>query len=141
MTMRGGWRTSIDVVGVRVPLQWVALTSVTTFIMNGQLKALAVSTEKRTPVMPDIPSAAETLPGFNVDSWYAVFAPADTPNAVVDRLYKAFAEASKDRAVQDALMAQGAVAVGSTPSELDAVVKREVAMWKELATKANIRVD
>src|SRR5690606_12693589 len=135
MTMRGGWRTSIDVVGVRVPLQWVALTSVTTFIKNGQLKALAVSTEKRTPVMPDIPSAAETVEGFNVDSWYAVFAPAGTPDAIVQRFSDAIAQVTQDSGVQQSFMAQGAVAVGSKPGDLDAIVTKEIPMWKELAQK------
>jgi tripartite-type tricarboxylate transporter receptor subunit TctC len=138
---RGGGPATIDVVGGQIPLLWVSLPSVTSFIKNGQLKALAVSTEQRTPVMPDIPSAAETLPGFNVDSWYAVFAPAKTPDAVIQRLHQAFAEVSKEKAVQQSLIAQGAVAVGSTPAELDDVVKREVAMWKALAAKANIKVD
>jgi tripartite-type tricarboxylate transporter receptor subunit TctC len=138
---RGGGPATIDVVSGQIPLLWVSLPSVTSFIKNGKLKALAVSTDKRTPVMPDIPSAAETLPGFNVDSWYAVFAPANTPDAVVNRLYEAFAQASKEKTVQNSLMAQGAVAVGSTPAELGDIVKREVAMWKDLATKAQIKVD
>jgi len=138
---RGGGPATIDVVSGQIPLLWVSLPSVTSFIKSGKLKALAVSTEKRTPVMPDIPSAAETLPGFNVDSWYAVFAPANTPDAVVDRLYNAISQASKDPSVQTALMAQGAVAVGSTPVELGNVVTREIAMWKELAKKAQIKVD
>lgn len=138
---RGGGPATIDVVSGQIPLLWVSLPSVTSFIKSGKLKALAVSTEKRTPVMPDIPAVSETLPGFNVDSWYAVFAPANTPDAVVDRLYSAISQASKEKSVQDSLMAQGAVAVGSTPAELGAIVKQEVAMWKELATKAQIKVD
>lgn len=138
---RGGGPAVVDVVGGQIPLLWVSLPAVTSFIKNGQLKALAVSTEKRTPVMPDVPSMAETVPGFNVDSWYAMFAPAATPDAVVNKIYEAVAKATQDPKIQEAFIAQGAVAVGSTPAELDQVVKTEVPMWKELAKKANIQIN
>jgi len=138
---RGGGPATADVVGGQIPLLWVSLPSVTSFIKNGQLKALAVSTEKRTPVMPDIPAVAETLKGYNVDSWYAVFAPARTPDAIVQRVSDAIATVTQDSRVKEAFMAQGAVAVGSKPGELDAVVKKEIPMWKELAQKAGIRID
>ncbi len=138
---RGGGPATVDVVGGQIPLLWVSLPSVTSFIKNGQLKAIAVSTEKRTPVMPDIPAVAETLKGFNVDSWYAVFAPAHTPDAIVQRVSEALAKVTQEDKVQQALMAQGAVAVGSKPSELDAVVAKEIPMWKELAQKAGIQID
>lgn len=138
---RGGGPATVDVVGGQIPLLWVSLPSVTSFIKNGQLKALAVSTEKRTPVMPDIPAVSETLKDFNVDSWYAVFAPAKTPDAIINKVYEALAKASKDTKVQESFMAQGAVAVGSTPAELDAIVKKEIPMWKDLAQKAGIQVN
>src|SRR5690606_31535023 len=76
---RGGGPATVDVLGGQIPLLWVSLPSVTQYIRNGKLKALAVSTKDRTPVLPDVPSVAETLPGFNVDSWYGMFAPAGTP--------------------------------------------------------------
>lgn len=138
---RGGGPATVDVVGGQIPLLWVSLPSVTSFIKNGQLKALAVSTEERTPVMPDIPAVAETLEGFNVDSWYAVFAPAGTPDAIVQRVSSAIATVAQEPDVQEAFMAQGAVAVGSEPADLDAIVTREIPMWRELAKNAGIRID
>lgn len=138
---RGGGPATVDVVGGQIPLLWVSLPSVTSFIKNGQLKALAVSTKERTPVMPDIPAAAETLEGFNVDSWYAIFAPANTPDAVIEKFHRAIVQATQDKKVQEAFMAQGAVAVGSTPQELNDVVTTEIPMWKELAQKAGIKLD
>lgn len=138
---RGGGPATVDVLGGQIPLLWVSLPSVTQYIRNGKLKALAVSTKERTPVLPDVPSVDETLPGFNVDSWYAMFAPAGTPRSVIDKIQKVLAESAGEKAIQDAFLAQGAVAVGGTPEALDAVVKQEIPAWKQLAKEANIKVD
>jgi len=137
---RGGGPATVDVVGGQIPLLWVSLPSVTGHVKDGRLKALAVSTAKRTPVLPDVPAVAETLPGFNVDSWYAMFAPAGTPPGIIQKIQSAVAAAAQDKKVQEAFIAQGAVAVGGTPAELDAVVKTEIPMWKSLAKEANISV-
>lgn len=88
-----------------------------------------------------MPSVAETIKDFNVDSWYAMFAPAHTPEAIVDTIQKAIADAARDPKIQEAFLAQGAVVVGGTSAELDQVVKTEVPMWKDLARQANIRVN
>lgn len=68
-------------------------------------------------------------------------APAGTPDAVINKIYEAVASATKDKKIQDSFIAQGAVAVGSTPAELDQVVKTEIPMWKDLAQKANIKLN
>lgn len=138
---RGGGPATVDVLGGQIPLLWVSLPSVTQYIRNGKLKALAVSTKDRTPVLPDVPSVAETLPGFNVDSWYGMFAPAGTPRPVIDKIQKVLADSAKEKAIQDAFLAQGAVAVGGTPEALDSVVKQEIPAWKQLAKEANIKLD
>lgn len=138
---RGGGPATVDVLGGQIPLLWVSLPSVTQYIRNGKLKALAVSTKDRSPVLPDVPSIAETVSGFNVDSWYAMFAPAGTPRPIIDKIQKILAASAADKKVQDAFLAQGAVVVGGTPEELDAVVKKEIPAWKALAKDANIRVD
>lgn len=117
------------------------LPAVTSFINNGSLKALAVSTLERTPVMPDIPAMSETIEGFDVDSWYALFAPAGTPDYAVEKVQNALAETVKIPRVQEAFIAQGAVAIGSTPEELDEVVRREIPLWQELARTAGIRIN
>lgn len=137
---RGGGPATLDVLGAQIPLLWVSLPAVASHVKEGRLKAIAVSTAKRTPVLPDVPAVAETLPGFNVDSWYAMFAPAGTPSAAIGKVQAAVAAAARDPAIQEAFIAQGAVAVGGTPAELDDVVKTEIAMWKSLAKEANISI-
>jgi tripartite-type tricarboxylate transporter receptor subunit TctC len=84
---------------------------------------------------------AETFEGFNVDSWYAMFAPANTPAAVINKMQAAVAKAAQDEGIKDAFLQQGAVVVGSSPDELDAIVKREIPMWKALAKDANIQIN
>ena len=138
---RGGGPATVDVLGGQIPLLWVSLPAVTQYIRNGKLKALAVSTKDRTPVVPDVPSVAETLKGFNVDSWYAMFAPAGTPRPIIDKIQKVLAQAAANKTIQQAFLAQGAVAVGGTPEALDAVVKKEIPAWKTLAKEANIKVN
>lgn len=138
---RGGGPATVDVLGGQIPLLWVSLPSVTQHIKSGALNALAVSTAKRTPILPDVPSIAETIDGFNVDSWYGMFAPAGTPPAIVKKMQEAVAKAAQDKQIQEAFNAIGAVVVGSPPEELDAIVKREVVMWKALAKEANIKVN
>ncbi|RTZ48080.1 tripartite tricarboxylate transporter substrate binding protein [Candidimonas sp. SYP-B2681] len=138
---RGGGPATIDVLGGTIPLLWVSLPSVTQHVKSGRLKALAVSTKDRTPVLPDVPSVSETIKEFNVDSWYAMFAPANTPPAIVDKIQAAISTAAKDTKVQAAFLAQGAVAIGGTSAELDQVVKTEVPMWKALAKQADIKIN
>jgi len=137
---RGGGPATLDVLGGQIPLLWVSLPAVAAHVKEGRLKALAVSTAKRTPVLPEVPAVAETIPDFNVDSWYAMFAPAGTPAAIIDKVQSAVAAAARDKAIQEAFLAQGAVVVGSTPAELDQVVKTEIPMWKALAKQADISV-
>jgi len=138
---RGGGPATIDVLGGTIPLLWVSLPSVTQHVKSGRLKALAVSTKERTPVLPDVPSVSETIKDFNVDSWYAMFAPANTPVAIVQKIQGAVAKAANDPKIQEAFLAQGAVVVGGTSAELDQIVKTEIPMWKTLAKQADIKVN
>ena len=77
----------------------------------------------------------------NVDTWYAIFAPANTSQTIVNKIQAAVAVAAKEKEIQDAFLTQGAVVVGGTPAELDAVIKTEVPIWKALAKEARIRVN
>ena len=138
---RGGGPAVIDVLGNQIPVLWVSLPAVAEFIKQGKLKGIAVSTSKRSPVFPDMPTVAETIPGFEVDSWYAMFVPAKTPQVVVDKLQAAVANAAKNPEIQKKFLAQGAVVVGSTAADLDKRVTREIADWKKLATEAKISMD
>jgi tripartite-type tricarboxylate transporter receptor subunit TctC len=106
------------------------------------LRALAVSTVKRSPIFPDVPTMAELgFKDYEVDSWYAMFVPAKTPQTIVDTLYKATVKVLADPAVKEKLLGQGAEAVGSTPAQLGAIVKSEIVKWKKVAKDAAIKAE
>ena len=112
-------------------------------VRAGKLRALAVTTQRRNPGAPDIPTVAEALdiPNYEVDSWYAMFAPAKTPAAIVTRMQKEIARVIQLPEVKHRLVEQGGDTVGSTPEELDKIVKGELRKWGELVREANIKVE
>jgi tripartite-type tricarboxylate transporter receptor subunit TctC len=139
---RGGGPAIIDVMAGQVPLLWVAIPAAANFVKNGKLRALAVSTVKRSPLMPDVPTMAELgFKDFEVDSWYAMFVPAKTPQPIIDILHKATVKVLAEPAVKDRLIAQGAEAVGSTPAQLGAIVSSELVKWKKVTKDAGIKAD
>jgi tripartite-type tricarboxylate transporter receptor subunit TctC len=139
---RGGGPAVTDVMGGQVPLLWVSIPAAAQFVKTGKLKALAVSTLKRTPAFPDVPTVHESgHPDFEVDSWYAMFVPARTPRPVIERLNRALNAVLAEPAIREKLLAQGADAVGGTPEALAKVVAAELPKWAKLAKDANIKAD
>ena len=139
---RGGGPAVTDVMGGQVPTLWVSIPAAAQFVKTGKLKALAVSTLKRSAAFPDVPTMQEAgVADFEVDSWYAVFVPAKTPRAVIERLNKALNAVVSDPEVRERLLAQGAEAVGGTPERLAQTVAAELPKWAKLAKDAHIRAD
>lgn len=139
---RGGGPAITDVIAGQVPLLWVSIPAAANYVKTGKVKALAVSTVKRSPVFPDVPTMVELgFKDYEVDSWYAMFVPAGTPQAVVDSLYKATVKVLAEPAVKEKLLGQGAEAVGSTPAQLAAVVKAELVKWKKVTREASIKAE
>ena len=139
---RGGGPAVTDVMGGQVPLLWVSIPAAAQFVKTGKLKALAVSTLKRTPAFPDVPTVHESgQPDFEVDSWYAMFVPARTPRPVIERLNRALNTVLAEPPIRERLLAQGADAVGGTPEALGRVVVAELPKWAKLAKDANIKAD
>jgi tripartite-type tricarboxylate transporter receptor subunit TctC len=139
---RGGGPAVTDVIAGQVPLLWVSIPAAAQFVKTGKLRALAVSTVKRSAVFPDVPTMVESgFKGFEVDSWYAMFVPAKTPQTIIDRLNKATVNVLAQPEVKEKLLGQGAEAVGDSPAQLSGVVKKEIAKWKQVVKSANIKVD
>jgi tripartite-type tricarboxylate transporter receptor subunit TctC len=139
---RGGGPAITDVIAGQVPLLWVSIPAAAQFVKSGKVKALAVSTLKRSAVFPDVPTMSESgFKGFEVDSWYAMFVPAKTPQAIIERLNKAALKVLAQPEVKEKLLSQGAEAVGDTPNQLAEVVKKEIVKWKQVVKAANIKVD
>ncbi|HET7366156.1 MAG TPA: tripartite tricarboxylate transporter substrate binding protein [Burkholderiales bacterium] len=140
---KGGGPALADTLGGQVPLLIVSMPAAMSHVRAGKLRALAVTTLKRSPGAPEIPTVAEALkiPDYEVDSWYAMFAPAKTPSAIVARMNKEIVHAIRLAAVRQKLLEQGGDPVGSSPEELDRVVKAELRKWAEVIREAHIRVD
>jgi tripartite-type tricarboxylate transporter receptor subunit TctC len=140
---KGGGPAVTDTIGGQVPLIFVTAPAALSHVRAGKLHALAVTTLKRSPGAPDIPTVAEALdlPDYEVDSWYAMFAPANTPNAIITRMQKEIARAVQLPDVRQKLIEQGGDPAASSPAELDRVVKTELRKWAEVIQAAKIRVD
>jgi tripartite-type tricarboxylate transporter receptor subunit TctC len=139
---RGGGPAVTDVMGGQVPLLWVSIPAAAQFVKTGKLKALGVSTLKRSAAFPDVPTLQEAgVPDFEVDSWYAMFVPAKTPKAVIDKLNRALNATLQDPEIREKLLAQGSEAVGGTPEALGQTVNVELVKWAKLAKDAGIKAE
>jgi len=109
---------------------------------GSDLMALAVTTAQRSPLVPDIPTIAESgLPGFETVAWFGLFAPAGTPREIVDRIQKDVATIVQMPDIKERIVALGGEPVGNAPEAFAAIVKSDIAKWKDVAKKANIRAD
>ncbi len=139
---RGGGPAVTDVMGGQVPLLWVSIPAAAQFVKTGKLKALGVSTLKRSAAFPDVPTLQESgVADFEVDSWYAIFVPAKTPPAIIDKLNRALNSVVGDASIREKLLAQGSEGVGGTPEALGRIVAAELPKWAKLAKDANIKAD
>jgi tripartite-type tricarboxylate transporter receptor subunit TctC len=139
---RGGGPAVTDVMGGQVPLLWVSIPAAAQFVKTGKLKALGVSTLKRSAAFPDVPTLQEAGVGdFEVDSWYAMFVPAKTPPAIIEKLNRALNSVIADAGIREKLLAQGSEGVGGTPQALAEIVAAELPKWAKLAKDANIKAD
>lgn len=139
---RGGGPAVTDVMGGQVPLLWVSIPAAAQFVKAGKLKALAVSTTKRSSTFPDVPTMQEAgVADFEVDSWYGMLVPAKTPKAIIDKLNKALNTVLAEPAIRAQLLEQGAEAVGGTPEALGKLITAEIPKWMKLAKDANIKAD
>ena len=128
--------------GGQVPLLWVSIPAAAQFVKTGKLKALAVSTLKRSAVFPNVPTMQEAgVPDFEVDSWYAMFVPSKTPPAVIDKLNRALNTVIANPDIREKLLAQGAEGVGGTADALGKTVALELPKWAKLVKEANIKAE
>ena len=128
-----------DLAGGQVQLVFASITSGMPLVRAGKVRALAVSSLKRSAAAPEVPAIAETLPGYETIGWYGVVAPKATPAALVKRLSEVIARGLQAPDVKERLAADGSEAVGSTPAELDRHMASEVARFRKVIREAGIR--
>jgi len=131
-----------DLLGGQVNYMFDSITSARNHIQSGKLRALAVTTAKRSKSLPNVPTMAEAgVAGYDVSPWFAVFAPAGTPAPIIAKLNKVLTDTMKQPEVIERLDAIGAEPVGSTPEALASHLARESAMWSKLITERGIKLD
>ena len=119
-----------DVIAGQAQMMFATASGVMGFLKNGQVRALAVTTLKRTAILPDIPTMDEAgLPGFEATTWHGLVAPAGTPPAVIDTLHRAVVETLKDPDVRQKLAALGVDIAPDSPDEFAAYIKAEIPKW------------
>jgi tripartite-type tricarboxylate transporter receptor subunit TctC len=130
------------VLGGQVQALFGSMPAVLPQAKAGKVRPIAVGTSKRSPALPDVPTVAEQgYPGFETSQWYGLNAPANTPEPIIRRLAQEAAKAAKSAWVLERFKADDAEAVGSTPQEYAAFVKKEQERWSKVVRAANIKAD
>lgn len=138
---KGGGPALNDLLGGQVQLFFATVASSVGHLRSGKIRAIAVSTLKRAAALPDIPTVAESgLPGYEVDGWYGLLAPARTPQAIVERLNRELSDALNDHDLRDRLLAAGVDARASTPQELGEIIARDIDKWAKLIRSSGMRL-
>jgi tripartite-type tricarboxylate transporter receptor subunit TctC len=130
-----------DVVSRQVDLAFEPATTAMPLVKSGRLRALAVSSGKRQPALPDVPAVAETVPNFSNDGWMALVAPAGTPQPIIDRLNVEAVKVLKSIDVRSRIADLGLQAAGSTAAECAALMRSEYEKWGRIARQYDIRAE
>ena len=138
---KGSGPAVIAMLGGEVSLMFDSISTSYQQVKAGKLKAIAVTGAKRTEILPNVPTVAETLPGFEVNVWYGILAPAGTPTAAIDRLNKAFAEVAQDPKIREQLASNGYQMVGSTPAEFGKHIEAELQMWNKAVKDSGAKIN
>ena len=138
---RGTAPAVTDVMGGQVEMTMTGVPAVLQHVKAGKLRALAVSSRNRVPSMPDVATIAATLPGFEAIQWYGIVAPAGTPVDVIQRLNAEINRALDTPELKARLEAEGAEAAPDTPAAFGALIASEIARWKPVVERGNMRAE
>jgi tripartite-type tricarboxylate transporter receptor subunit TctC len=139
---QSGSQAMMDIIGGRLDLMLNTMPTSVPLLQSGQLRAIAVTSTMRAPVLPDVPTFIESgYPDFDVESWRGMYVPAGTPEPIIRRLNVELVKILHEKQVTDRLRAVGIDAISSSPAELDALTRAELEKWGKVARQAGIHVD
>ena len=136
---KGSSQAMIDLLGGQTQMMFENLPGAAGQIRSGKLRGLAVTSLRRSPAFPDLPAVSETLPGFEVVAWFALFAPAGTPPAIVARLNSESDRALKMADVREKIAQAGSDPIGGTPEDLAKFLAGDIAKWARVTREAGIK--
>ena len=131
-----------DLIGGQVQLMFDNLTSISPHVRSGKVRGIGVSSAKRSPIFPDIPTIAEAgVPGYETNAWGGLVVPVGTPKAIVTKLNSEVNKALRSTALKDRYAAIEADPVGGTPEEFTAFARQETAKWADVVKKSGAKLD
>ncbi|HXF87574.1 MAG TPA: tripartite tricarboxylate transporter substrate binding protein [Xanthobacteraceae bacterium] len=137
---KGGGPSMIDVIGGHTKIVFSSLVQTTPHLKSGKLKALATGGDKRSPVLPDVPTVAEAgVPTYRAVNWWGIVAPAGTPQPIVAKLHKAIGEVQNTPAVKEQFAREGADIVQMSPEEFGKFIQTEMTKWGRVVKEGNIK--
>ena len=139
---KGAGPAFADLIGGQFQLMFPTLQSVVPYVKSGRVRLLAVTTEKRSPAFPEIPTMEEAgVPGVVSVAWFGIHAPVATPRAIVERLHAEAVKVVQTPSIRDRFVAEGAEPVGSTPQAFGKFVANEVSKWTRVVKAAGIKAE
>jgi tripartite-type tricarboxylate transporter receptor subunit TctC len=138
---KGGAPSVTELIAGQVQLGFNAIPTVLQYVKDGKLKALAVGSARRVRAVPDLPAIAETVPGFEYEIWYGLFAPAKTPAAIVAKVSTDVQRALRDPDVVRQLVAQGTEPAPTSPGELTQYIRDDTARWTKIVKERNLKIN
>jgi tripartite-type tricarboxylate transporter receptor subunit TctC len=138
---KGAAPATIDLLAGQVSLMFNNMLSAMPHVKSGKLRAIAVTSAKRSRAVPELPTIGETLPGFEASGWYAAFAPAGTPREIISRLNADINRLMRSPDVTQRLAADGVEAVGLTPEQFGAYLHQEIVKWGKVVKASGATVD
>jgi tripartite-type tricarboxylate transporter receptor subunit TctC len=138
----GGSAAMPALMGNHIQLVYTAVGTAGSFVKSGKVKALGVSSARRSAALPEVPTFSEAgVPGFELTSWFGILAPAKTPPAIVEQLRNEIKAVIETPAIRDKLIALGLDPVGGTPAEFGAQIRDDLARWEAVVKRTRIRID
>jgi tripartite-type tricarboxylate transporter receptor subunit TctC len=138
---KGGGPAMADVMGGQAQMVMPSLIQVVPHIKSGRLKVLGTSGAKRSAILPDVPTIAESLPGYESYNWWGLLVPAGTPKPIVDRLYGAVSELLRSKETSNRMETEGAEPVRMTPPEFGRFISAELVKWGKVAREVGIKAE
>ena len=138
---KGSAPAILDLIGGRVQVMFDSIASALPFIRGGKLRAIAVASYARSPLLPDVPTVAESLPGYSAHSWLGIFVPAGTPPPIVEKLQRDLVAAINDPKARARLVEAGFEPKSSTSAEFAKLVREEIAKWAPIVKMSGATAD
>jgi tripartite-type tricarboxylate transporter receptor subunit TctC len=138
---RGAGPALVDLLGGQVQVMFASMSSSIQYVRAGKLRALAMTTATRLPVLPDIPTVAEFVPGYEASFWTGIGAPKNTPAEIVDKLNKEINEALADAKIKTRLAELGAAALPGSPADFNKLIADETEKWGKVVRAAAIKAE